>query len=51
MKQNKVKNFISEEANLLAIWRASRTILTRDEQEKKVNSQPWTTILRNVADK
>lgn len=35
MNQNKVKNFIREEANLLAILRASLTILTRDDQEKK----------------
>lgn len=35
MNQNKVKNFIWEEANLLAILRASLTILTRDDQEKK----------------
>lgn len=35
MKQNYVKNFIWEEANLLAILRACLTILTRDDQEKK----------------
>ena len=35
MNQNKVKNFIWEKANLLAILRASLTILTRDDQEKK----------------